>query len=493
MSLPNSAISYISLFNSNTAYNLTAEGLTVIGNMALTGTLNIDTIDEYTAGHGTVVESVTFKNGVMTTVTSIASGTFYTNSGLTISGTTISNPTGGIIISPSTNVSIPTSLKVDTIDEYTASSGVELLFTGSRKLITTSGGISITGDIVITGTVDGVDISTLNTQVSTNTTNIATNTTNIATNTTNIATNTTNISTNTTDIATINQLTTKGDILGYSTNYARIPIGSNSQVLTADSTQTLGLKWATPSGGTITGPGSSTDNAIVRWDGSGGATIQNSTVIVADNGDTSGMGILTVDTAIVVPYINYSTGVALRYNNSQKLITTTSGISTTGTIDCSDISGSAGLNVQYNGSTKIATTNTGFTLTGYIAGIQSSYTPTITMTNGSGTLTCNIGRIFYMDANVRIFYAQLSGVMSTAGSNPFASLAFTYPTYNTETVSTTALLPISYGGDVSSVTAYQTSNYAYRSATTTLKHEVYYNTNYSSKTTYITFWLMYTV
>src|SRR3990167_4168632 len=164
MSLPNSAISYISLFNSNTAYNLTAEGLTVIGNMALTGTLNIDTIDEYTAGHGTVVESVTFKNGVMTTVTSIASGTFYTNSGLTISGTTISNPTGGIIISPSTNVSIPTSLKVDTIDEYTASSGVELLFTGSRKLITTSGGISITGDIVITGTVDGVDISTLNTQ-----------------------------------------------------------------------------------------------------------------------------------------------------------------------------------------------------------------------------------------------------------------------------------------------------------------------------------------
>jgi len=44
-------------------------------------------------------------------------------------------------------------------------------------------------------------------------------------------------------------LTTKGDVWGYSTTDARIPIGSNGQVLTADSTQTLGLKWATPSGG----------------------------------------------------------------------------------------------------------------------------------------------------------------------------------------------------------------------------------------------------
>lgn len=41
-------------------------------------------------------------------------------------------------------------------------------------------------------------------------------------------------------------LTTKGDIYGRSTADARIPIGSDAQVLTADSTQTLGLKWATP-------------------------------------------------------------------------------------------------------------------------------------------------------------------------------------------------------------------------------------------------------
>ena len=44
-------------------------------------------------------------------------------------------------------------------------------------------------------------------------------------------------------------LTTKGDVHGYSTTNTRIPIGSNDQVLTADSSQALGLKWATPSSG----------------------------------------------------------------------------------------------------------------------------------------------------------------------------------------------------------------------------------------------------
>jgi hypothetical protein len=41
-------------------------------------------------------------------------------------------------------------------------------------------------------------------------------------------------------------VTTKGDLQGYDTAANRIPIGTNAQVLTADSTQALGLKWATP-------------------------------------------------------------------------------------------------------------------------------------------------------------------------------------------------------------------------------------------------------
>jgi hypothetical protein len=47
-------------------------------------------------------------------------------------------------------------------------------------------------------------------------------------------------------------LTTKGDVWGYSTTDARIPVGANGTVLTADSAETLGLKWATPAGGSKT-------------------------------------------------------------------------------------------------------------------------------------------------------------------------------------------------------------------------------------------------
>ena len=47
-------------------------------------------------------------------------------------------------------------------------------------------------------------------------------------------------------------LTTKGDLYGFNTADARIPIGTNNQVLTADSAQALGLKWATPVTGGMT-------------------------------------------------------------------------------------------------------------------------------------------------------------------------------------------------------------------------------------------------
>jgi len=45
------------------------------------------------------------------------------------------------------------------------------------------------------------------------------------------------------------KLTTAGDLHGYGVSNTRIPIGVNDTVLTADSTETLGLKWAAAGGG----------------------------------------------------------------------------------------------------------------------------------------------------------------------------------------------------------------------------------------------------
>ena len=91
----------------------------------------------------------------------------------------------------------------------------------------------------------------------------------------------------TVDVNTLSPVTTKGDLEARSaTALARLGIGTNGQVLTADSAEALGMKWAALVGD-FAGPGSATDNAYVRFDLTTGKLGQNSITIEADSGEVT--------------------------------------------------------------------------------------------------------------------------------------------------------------------------------------------------------------
>ncbi|AFY00762.1 tail fiber domain-containing protein [Bdellovibrio bacteriovorus] len=91
----------------------------------------------------------------------------------------------------------------------------------------------------------------------------------------------------------LSPLTSKGDILVRdATNNIRLPAGTNGQVLTADSAVTAGVKWATPTTGTVT---SVSGTAPVQV-----ATGTTTPVISVDNATTSTKGIVQVGSGIAV-------------------------------------------------------------------------------------------------------------------------------------------------------------------------------------------------
>lgn len=95
----------------------------------------------------------------------------------------------------------------------------------------------------------------------------------------------------TVEIGELSDPTVKGDlIVGDGTGGPSIEsVGTNGQVLTADSTATRGVTWSVNAGGDVTGPGSATDNAVARFDLTTGKIIQNSGVIIDNSNNVTGV------------------------------------------------------------------------------------------------------------------------------------------------------------------------------------------------------------
>ena len=130
-----------------------------------------------------------------------------------------------------------------------------------------------------------------------------------------------------------------GDILTYTgTDYVRLGIGTTGQALKVNAGANA-VEWATDAAGTgdVVGPGSSTDDALAKFDSTTGKIIQNSTATLTD------AGVLTVSN--IAATIDTTT---------QNTVTTMTGLTTVGTIGSGTWQGTAIANA-YIGTTIDAT------------------------------------------------------------------------------------------------------------------------------------------
>lgn len=106
----------------------------------------------------------------------------------------------------------------------------------------------------------------------------------------------------------------------------------------ADGRITAASSGATP--GDVVGPASATDNAIARWNGISGDTLQNSGVIIDDSGNM-GVGVSTISAKIHAE----STGEILRLSRTPSLYTSFS-VNTAGDLQITPISENVGINTN---------------------------------------------------------------------------------------------------------------------------------------------------
>lgn len=171
----------------------------------------------------------------------------------------------------------------------------------------------------------------------------------------------------------LSPLTTKGDIVVFSTTNTRQPIGTDGFVLTADSTQATGIKWAAASTGTVTSITAGTGLNVGAGPGgtittTGTLNLANTAVTAGTYGSASNVGTFTVDAQ---GRLTAASNISIAIDASQV---------TTGTLPV--LRGGTGQSSYTDGQLLIGNT-TGNTLTKTTLTAGSN----ITITNGSGSIT----------------------------------------------------------------------------------------------------------
>jgi len=101
---------------------------------------------------------------------------------------------------------------------------------------------------------------------------------------------------------------------GTGTAYGFTAAGTAGQILTSNG---AGVPtWTTNAGGDVTGPASSTDNAIARFDGTTGKLIQNSVTTIDDTGAATGFTTFAASTSVTTPIVQASNSAGLSLKNA---------------------------------------------------------------------------------------------------------------------------------------------------------------------------------